>query len=109
MRPFFFLLAPCKNSLTPVVGEHRFIQLFFHRFQTLIPILHAPTFDANTCPSYLVLSVAAIGSRYAYDFNKGSAIFANTLSDLSVRLLQHTVRFFLLFISVSIGLRPDFL
>ncbi|KAM0755707.1 hypothetical protein T439DRAFT_376022 [Meredithblackwellia eburnea MCA 4105] len=68
-----------------------FVQLFFSRYQILLPLVHAPTFDPNdrgTCPPFLLLAVAAIGARYAWDLVKGAATYAYALTETSRRLLQ---------------------
>ncbi|KAI5481505.1 zinc finger, C2H2-type domain containing protein, transcription factor [Pseudohyphozyma bogoriensis] len=65
-----------------------FIQLFFHNYHTLLPIMHAPTFDPNTSPSFLVLAIAAIGARYAHDMVKGASVYAHALSETTRRMLE---------------------
>jgi hypothetical protein len=65
-----------------------FIQLFFERYQPLMPMIHMPTFDPNMCPSFLVLATASIGARYAGDQVPGASIFAQALSETSRRMCQ---------------------
>lgn len=69
-----------------------FVQLFFARFHSLLPLIHLPTFDPNECPSFLVLTVASIGARYAHDRVKGAAMYAQALSETARRMCQIMVR-----------------
>lgn len=72
-----------------------FVQLFFERFHSLLPLIHLPTFDPNECPSFLVLTVASIGARYAHDRVKGATMYAQALSETARRMCQIMVRPFL--------------
>ncbi|KAK4706108.1 hypothetical protein P7C70_g91, partial [Phenoliferia sp. Uapishka_3] len=63
----------------------------FDHSERFIPQLE-PTFDSNdpsTSPSFLLLSVAAIGARYAWDIVKGASMYAHALSETARRLLQN--------------------
>ncbi|KAL8284215.1 hypothetical protein RQP46_004964 [Phenoliferia psychrophenolica] len=69
-----------------------FLQLFFAKYQTLLPIIHTPTFDSNdpsTSPSFLLLAICAIGARYAWDIVKNASMYAHALSETARRLLQN--------------------
>ncbi|GAA5959485.1 hypothetical protein JCM3765_002342 [Sporobolomyces pararoseus] len=65
-----------------------FVQLYFDKYHSLFPLLHKPTWDPNTAPSFLVLAVASVGARYAYERVVGSSMHAHALLECSRRMMQ---------------------
>lgn len=65
-----------------------FVQLYFDRFSVQMPTLHKPTFDPNTCPSFLLVAVASVGARYAGDRVQGAKMHAQALLETARRMCQ---------------------
>ncbi|KAK4056994.1 hypothetical protein OIO90_001894 [Microbotryomycetes sp. JL221] len=65
-----------------------FVQLYFEHFGPVLPMLHKPTFDPNTCPSFLLLAVASVGARYAYDRVMGAKMHGHALTEIARRMYQ---------------------
>ncbi|BGP57136.1 hypothetical protein JCM8202v2_004776 [Rhodotorula sphaerocarpa] len=65
-----------------------FIQLYFERYHSLYPLVHKPTWDPNTAPSFLVLAIASVGARYAWERVVGSSMHAHALLECSRRMAQ---------------------
>ncbi|KAM0790607.1 hypothetical protein ACM66B_004471 [Microbotryomycetes sp. NB124-2] len=65
-----------------------FVQLYFECFAPILPMLHKPTFDPNTCPSFLLLAVASVGARYAYDRVVGAKMHGHALTEIARRMYQ---------------------
>ncbi|SGY91864.1 BQ5605_C038g11703 [Microbotryum silenes-dioicae] len=65
-----------------------FLQYYFTHFQSTLPILHRPTFDPNTCPSFLLLAVASIGARYAHERLLGADVWAQALLETARKMVQ---------------------
>jgi hypothetical protein len=65
-----------------------FVQLYFAQYQVLLPMLHRPTFDPNTCPSFLLLAVASVGARYAHDRVLGASMHAQALMETARTMIQ---------------------
>ncbi|GAA5897595.1 uncharacterized protein JCM6883_006749 [Sporobolomyces salmoneus] len=65
-----------------------FVQLYFDKYHSLFPLLHKPTWDPNTAPSFLVLAVASVGARYAHERVVGSSMHAHALLECSRRMMQ---------------------
>lgn len=103
-----------ERFIPPLELLNLFLQLFFSRYQVLLPLIHTcdlslrgtkkttprltlffrPTFDPNdgrTTPSFLLLAAAAIGARYAWDIVSGAAMWAHALSETARRMLQTVV------------------
>ncbi|KAL5361467.1 hypothetical protein BJX96DRAFT_165918 [Aspergillus floccosus] len=60
-----FIFKPLQPSPFPPVEDLRlYMQLFFHYFHPILPIIHRPSFNANKCHWVLVLAIAAVGSQY---------------------------------------------
>lgn len=70
-----------------------FVQLYFDKYHSLFPLLHKPTWDPNTAPSFLVLAVASVGARYAYERVVGASMHAHALLECSRKMMQVMVRF----------------
>lgn len=71
-----------------------FVQLYFDKFATLLPMIHRPSFDPNTCPSFLVLAVASVGARYAGDRVQGAKMHAQALMEIARKMLNIVVSAF---------------
>ncbi|KAK4052462.1 hypothetical protein OIV83_002264 [Microbotryomycetes sp. JL201] len=65
-----------------------FVQLYFECFAPILPMIHKPTFDPNTCPSFLLLAVASVGARYAYDRVVGAKMHGHALTEIARRMYQ---------------------
>ncbi|GAA5899585.1 hypothetical protein JCM5296_006951 [Sporobolomyces johnsonii] len=65
-----------------------FVQLYFERYHALFPILHRGTWDPNTAPSFLVLAVASVGARYAFERVVGAGMHAHALLESARRMMQ---------------------
>ncbi|TKA52102.1 hypothetical protein B0A53_04762 [Rhodotorula sp. CCFEE 5036] len=65
-----------------------FIQLYFDKYHSLYPLVHKPTWDPNTAPSFLVLAIASVGARYAWERVVGSSMHAHALLECSRRMAQ---------------------
>lgn len=81
-----------------------FVQLYFDKYHSLFPLLHKPTWDPNTAPSFLVLAVASVGARYAYERVVGASMHAHALLECSRKMMQVMVRFATLVSSIL----PDY-
>ncbi|UZJ53732.1 hypothetical protein CBS101457_003052 [Exobasidium rhododendri] len=57
---YSFSSAPPSTFLTTSQLE-KLVSLFFAKFQLFVPLIHAATFDPNTAPPILLLSVITIG------------------------------------------------
>lgn len=68
-----------------------FVQLYFDRFAGTLATLHRPTFDPNTCPSFLLLAVASVGARYAYDRVAGAKMHAQALLEIARKMTTAVV------------------
>lgn len=69
-----------------------FVQLYFDKYHSLFPLVHKPTWDPNTAPSFLVLAVASVGARYAHERVVGASMHAHALLECSRRMMQAMVR-----------------
>jgi hypothetical protein len=59
------IFKPLQSSPFPPVEDLSLaMQLFFHYFHPILPIIHRPSFNPNQCHWVLVLAIAAIGSQY---------------------------------------------
>ncbi|GAA5843159.1 hypothetical protein JCM9279_001879 [Rhodotorula babjevae] len=65
-----------------------FIQLYFDKYHCLFPLVHKPTWDPNTAPSFLVLAVASVGARYSWERVVGASMHAHALLECSRRMAQ---------------------
>ncbi|GAA6060251.1 hypothetical protein JCM10212_003491 [Sporobolomyces blumeae] len=65
-----------------------FVQLYFDQYHATFPLLHQPTWDPNSAPSFLVLAVASVGARYAYERVVGASMHAHALLECSRRMMQ---------------------
>ncbi|GAA5867809.1 hypothetical protein JCM3774_005860 [Rhodotorula dairenensis] len=65
-----------------------FLQLYFDKYHSLYPLVHKPTWDPNTAPSFLVLAIASVGARYAWERVVGSTMHAHALLECSRRMAQ---------------------
>ncbi|GJN92389.1 hypothetical protein Rhopal_005419-T1 [Rhodotorula paludigena] len=65
-----------------------FLQLYFDKYHALFPLVHQPTWDPNTAPSFLVLAVASVGARYAWERVVGSSMHAHALLECARRMAQ---------------------
>ncbi|BGP26569.1 hypothetical protein JCM10295v2_005522 [Rhodotorula toruloides] len=65
-----------------------FIQLYFDKYHALFPIVHKPTWDPNTAPSFLTLAIASVGARYAWERVVGASMHAHALLECARRLAQ---------------------
>ncbi|GAA5894448.1 hypothetical protein JCM6882_004825 [Rhodosporidiobolus microsporus] len=65
-----------------------FVQLYFDKYHALVPLVHKPTWDPNTAPSFLVLAVASVGARYAHERVVGASMHAHALLECARRLMQ---------------------
>ncbi|SCV71329.1 BQ2448_2917 [Microbotryum intermedium] len=65
-----------------------FLQYYFTHFESTLPILHRPTFDPNTCPSFLLLAVASVGARYAHERLLGADVWAQALLETARKMVQ---------------------
>ncbi|BGP50450.1 hypothetical protein JCM10450v2_006369 [Rhodotorula kratochvilovae] len=65
-----------------------FIQLYFDKYHALFPLVHKPTWDPNTAPSFLVLAVASVGARYAWERVVGASMHAHALLECARRMSQ---------------------
>lgn len=74
-----------------------FVQLYFDKYHSLFPLLHKPTWDPNTAPSFLVLAVASVGARCAYERVVGASMHAHALLECSRKMMQAMVSLHLLF------------
>lgn len=68
-----------------------FVQLFFEKAESFLPLIHRPTFDPNECPSFLTIALASIGARYAGELVMGAGMYAQALSETSRRMTQLVV------------------
>ncbi|KAE8146822.1 C2H2 type zinc finger domain protein [Aspergillus avenaceus] len=57
---FLYSKFETRNFPTAETLSH-LIHMYFSSFQAVYPVLHAPTFDPNTCPWLLTLALSAIG------------------------------------------------
>lgn len=69
-----------SKSLPDRDSMNSFLQLYLDKFHQLLPIIHKPTFNANSAPILLVLAMACIGSHYS-DIPE-SAKFAKEVVDV---------------------------
>ncbi|GAA5953885.1 hypothetical protein JCM21900_005502 [Sporobolomyces salmonicolor] len=90
-------LSPLSPSGDPSLSERfvprlelldLFVQLYFERYHTLFPILHRGSWDPNTAPSFLVLAVASVGARYAFERVVGAGMHAHALLESARRMMQ---------------------
>ncbi|GAA6029093.1 hypothetical protein JCM8097_001590 [Rhodosporidiobolus ruineniae] len=65
-----------------------FVQLYFEKYHALFPLVHKPTWDPNTAPSFLVLAVASVGARYAHERVVGANMHAHALLEAARRMAQ---------------------
>ncbi|BGO93657.1 hypothetical protein NBRC10512_002907 [Rhodotorula toruloides] len=65
-----------------------FTQLYFDKYHALFPIVHKPTWDPNTAPSFLTLAIASVGARYAWERVVGASMHAHALLESARRLAQ---------------------
>ncbi|GAA5873575.1 hypothetical protein JCM8547_005621 [Rhodosporidiobolus lusitaniae] len=65
-----------------------FVQLYFEKYHALFPLVHKPTWDPNTAPSFLVLAVASVGARYAHERVVGASMHAHALLESARRMAQ---------------------
>ncbi|GAA5941542.1 uncharacterized protein JCM15063_001616 [Sporobolomyces koalae] len=65
-----------------------FVQLYFDKYHSLFPLVHKPTWDPNTAPSFLVLAVASVGARYAHERVVGASMHAHALLECSRKMMQ---------------------
>ncbi|GAA5823289.1 hypothetical protein JCM11251_007552 [Rhodosporidiobolus azoricus] len=65
-----------------------FVQLYFEKYHALLPLIHKPTWDPNTAPSFLVLAIASVGARYAHERVVGASMHAHALLECARRLMQ---------------------
>ncbi|GAA5974920.1 hypothetical protein JCM11641_006763 [Rhodosporidiobolus odoratus] len=65
-----------------------FIQLYFEKLHALFPLVHKPTWDPNSAPSFLVLAIASVGARYAHERVVGASMHAHALLEASRRMAQ---------------------
>lgn len=65
-----------------------FVQLYFEKYHPLFPLVHKPTWDPNTAPSFLVLALASVGARYAHERVVGASMHAHALLESARRMAQ---------------------
>ncbi|GAA6004022.1 hypothetical protein JCM10207_006519 [Rhodosporidiobolus poonsookiae] len=65
-----------------------FIQLYFEKYHALFPLIHKASWDPNTAPSFLVLAVASVGARYAWERVVGASMHAHALLESARRMSQ---------------------
>lgn len=67
----------------------RYLEGYFKGFQSHLPFLHPPTFDAGNIRIELLLSMAAIGAMYRFEYPTGHHFHGAARSVLDYRLLRH--------------------
>lgn len=67
----------------------RYLEGYFKGFQSHLPFLHPPTFDAGNIRIELLLSMAAMGAMYRFEYPTGHHLYGAARSVLDYRLLRH--------------------
>ncbi|EPS40082.1 hypothetical protein H072_6103 [Dactylellina haptotyla CBS 200.50] len=73
-----------KFPTNEVLNE--FIQLYLKHFHSVLPMLHVPTFSPDSCPNFLLITIATIGARY--HTSEHAIEFADNLNALCYKALN---------------------
>ncbi|KAF3913914.1 hypothetical protein ABW21_db0205371 [Orbilia brochopaga] len=73
-----------KFPTNEVLNE--FIQLYLKHFHSVLPMLHVPTFSPESCPNFLLITIATIGARY--HSSEHAIEFADNLNALCHKALN---------------------
>ncbi|KAK6338883.1 hypothetical protein TWF696_009688 [Orbilia brochopaga] len=73
-----------KFPTNEVLNE--FIQLYLKHFHNVLPMLHIPTFTPESCPNFLLVTIATIGARY--HSSEHAIEFADNLNALCHKALN---------------------
>lgn len=71
-----------------------FIQTFFDKAESVLPLIHRPSFDPNSVPTFLTIAIASFGARYAGGTVVGASVYAQALSETSRRMIGIVVSVF---------------
>lgn len=69
-----------------------FMTTYFERYHLLFPMIHAPTFNPQDAPPFLLLAMASIGARYSYRVVELSAQHSTSLLEITRTMLMVIVR-----------------
>lgn len=67
----------------------RYLEGYFNGFQKHLPFLHPPTFDPGNIKIELLLSMAAMGAMYRYEYPTGHYLYGAARSVLDYHLQIH--------------------
>ncbi|KAF3152588.1 hypothetical protein EYR41_001695 [Orbilia oligospora] len=65
---------------------NEFVQLYLRHFHAVLPMLHIPTFTTDSCPNFLLITIATIGARY--HTSEHAIEFADNLNALCYKALN---------------------
>ncbi|KAM7199270.1 zinc finger protein ADR1 [Rhypophila sp. PSN 637] len=84
IRPWFRL--PTNLSLA------RYLRSYIEGFHRHLPFLHIPTLTVQSCPVELLLAMAAVGTQYCFEADKGVDLFTAARAIASERIKRRDIR-----------------
>lgn len=77
------------HTMPAIVLLKQFLNLYLTEFNSVIPMIHVPTWELSTCPSVLLAAMACIGAGFSDA--EGSVEMQASLSEISLQTLSWLV------------------
>jgi hypothetical protein len=77
------------HTMPAIVLLKQFLNLYLTEFNSVIPMIHVPTWELSTCPSVLLAAMACIGAGFSDA--EGSVELQASLSEISLQTLSWLV------------------
>ena len=81
--------SPALEALPAVAFLGQLVKTFFDEFQSVLPVIHLPSWRIEKCPTALLAAIACMGATYSKA--AGSSEVAALLAEITQRILFWTV------------------
>ena len=81
--------SPALEALPAVAFLGQLVKTFFDEFQSVLPVIHLPSWRIEKCPTALLAAIACMGATYSK--SEGSSEVAALLAEITQRILFWTV------------------
>ena len=92
--------SPALEALPAVAFLGQLVKTYFDEFQSVLPVIHLPSWRIEKCPTALLAAIACIGATYSKA--EGSSEVAALLAEITQRILFWTVSRYIV-IRVGVG------